>query len=598
MHDTPPRNMNSILRKPGILAGLLFLFVTCSLVILLSWIGDGRYPPTGDEPHYLVMANGIAKHYTLEQTIPYMEEFETREIYKPGLAEAGAHPTPENTHAVKGPNGLYSVHGVGLPVLLAAPFALGGVLGARLFMVLVSIGLVAAAWDVSRFFFTSEKPRLLSLVSLIVALPFLIASNQIYPDIPAGLICLVALSHLLRQSCSGSSNHVDLIIGAATAFLPWLHLKFLAPALIIVCALVYGKCRERIRPTRAIALGLPLLLSVSLLAIYNMHAFGNVLGPYGGGALEVSKTSLMVLVGLHVDQNQGILLQNPVNLLGICFAAAFLMKWRHVAAVVLSTYLSLIIPNAMHPNWYGGGSFSGRFAWSAAVVFLIPSLFGMSQLHKLSKRAFLAIAVAGIVLQARFYAEYTFSALSNLYSRGPRTLIGSYPIFYGSLGRWLPAFYDVDWAFQYAPNLLFPALVVGLVALGYIERKRLVKPGATGIPRSIRVCVACASLFLFAGGFAPWPSESSTLVWSASSLPSRIGYANGERRIALANAHEAGFLTYGPYVHLTPGSYMLSIRYRSDGSPSDLVGTWDVYVPLSHTTLATGELWGTWYCFR
>jgi hypothetical protein len=59
------------------------------------------------------------------------------------------------------------------------------------------------------------------------------------------------------------------------------------------------------------------------LAANNLYAFGNAAGPFNA-EIEISKTSIMVLFGLLVDQNQGFLLQNPVMLLGLLLRDRYL----------------------------------------------------------------------------------------------------------------------------------------------------------------------------------------------------------------------------------------------------------------------------------
>jgi hypothetical protein len=51
-------------------------------------------------------------------------------------------------------------------------------------------------------------------------------------------------------------------------------------------------------------------------------------------------------------------------------------------------FLSLIVPNALHPNWYGGWSFSGRFQWAAAIAFIIPTICGLLFIAKRKEKIF------------------------------------------------------------------------------------------------------------------------------------------------------------------------------------------------------------------
>ena len=75
------------------------------------------------------MAGGIARHGTLEQSVPYREEFATRKISRVELPD---------THTIRGPHGFFSIHNIGLPLLISLPFLPGGAFGAKIFMILVS----------------------------------------------------------------------------------------------------------------------------------------------------------------------------------------------------------------------------------------------------------------------------------------------------------------------------------------------------------------------------------------------------------------------------------------------------------------------------
>ena len=73
------------MKKNNYLNILLSLYLLFSISTYSIWQAKNHNNITGDEPHYLVMANGISKYQSFEQTKPYQEEFITREIYPPGL---------------------------------------------------------------------------------------------------------------------------------------------------------------------------------------------------------------------------------------------------------------------------------------------------------------------------------------------------------------------------------------------------------------------------------------------------------------------------------------------------------------------------------
>jgi hypothetical protein len=448
------------------MAWLLAIYGSLSLSTYLSWHFQGKNTITGDEPHYLVMASGIVKHGTLEQTLPYTEEFQSREIYGNGLAPLEATPSPGNTHAVQGPRGLFNVHNAGLPLLLALPFLLGGVVGAKLAMILFGGTALAVVWKISGVYSADPGVRLLATLATCVGLPLVPASNQIYPDILAGVIALSGLYWFMTSATERSLVLEGLWAGAIAA-LPWLQIKLAATSLLLIVALA-------IRITAGSkGIKRPLLMSSIAvvfwvgLGCYHQYAFGNLAGPYQSGALQVNKTALMVLAGLHVDQNQGFLLQNPIMFVGLFFVGALFARDRQVSFLWALVFLSLMVPNAMHSAWYGGWSLSGRFGWSAAIVFSLPTVFGLITLVTTRRRTFWAVGASSIALQGYYFFRYLDGSL-DLYNRRPFTPFDDYSIYFRPISYWLPAMYNSDWAYGHPPNHSWVFLVLLVLVLGFV----------------------------------------------------------------------------------------------------------------------------------
>lgn len=79
--------------------------------------------------------------------------------------------------------------------------------------------------------------------------------------------------------------------------------------------------------------------------------------------------------------------------------------------------------------------------------------------------------------------------------------------------------------------------------------------------------------------------------WDAASLPHASGASAGSSVTAEA-PDLPGIVTFGPYIHLEPGSYLASLSYASTSAPSDVAGTFDV-VDMGGTSVTSIELPGT-----
>lgn len=564
------------------LKNIIFIYLLASITCLFYWEGLGRNSVTGDEPHYLVMASGIVNHGAFEQTLPYRDEFDNREIFKAGLASLGAEVTPENTHATMGPHGLYNVHNVGLPLLLAVPFGLGGVLGGKIFMVLIGMAAVVVLWKISGNFSENEKVRFWSVLAIAISLPLIPAAGQIYPDIVAGSLVLLGLYWLLTINEKRRWS-TDLILAALIAYLPWLQIKFGPVSVVLIssiCLKLYFSTGKWGRSLLVLGVA---IFSCVLLLFYNYYAFGKISGPYQNSAVEFSKTSLMVLLGLFLDQNQGFLLQSPIMIVGVFFIGRLWGVDKIFCFILVVVLLLLIVPNALHPNWYGGGSFSGRFAWAAALVFWVPTVFGLTRVAVINKRFFYFVVLASLILQSIFYFKYVFGG-ADLYNKLAFTPFFGYSIFYYPFDRWLPAFYNSEWAYSYGVNFVWVLLLFVIFSIGLPRNKVSARGGVVMLVASLPVIV-------FAGFVSS--SGPQSVEFLAKDLPSLTGHVHGNSREALTGEDAAGYVSYGPYVPLRSGRYNLALTYSSPSSDGMGIGVWDVANAKSQRQLKSIELVGT-----
>lgn len=458
------------LKKVSSLWSLLAIYLLLSITTLLAWNHFHRNSVIGDELHYLVMANGIGKYHTFEQTLPYQEEFKTHQIYEAGLATEDEKPSSKNTHALQGPHVLYNIHNMGLPLLLALPFFCAGVMGAKTAMILLNSLLVVTAWKISALFTAQKNIRFLSVLATCIAFPLIPGSNQIFPDLLTGVISLGAFYWMMTINYKRS--FLKEIIGVcAIAFLPWLQIKFAVTSIIFIFAIVSKNWIEFKKPIKPLVFIVIFIISFSLLAVYNQYAFGKVSGPYSEGALALNKTSFMVFIGLLMDQNQGFLMQNPIAFVGLFFIGKFYFRYKSETILLGLIFLSLLIPNALHPNWYGGWSFSGRFEWSAATVFMFFTLFGLAQLSASRQNLYRTIIGVSLTWQTYLFYRYAFQG-PGLYNKSPSTDFNHYSTFYGKMHHWLPALYNSNWAYNYTPNYMWSILIILIIILGFLSKKK------------------------------------------------------------------------------------------------------------------------------
>ena len=87
---------------------LLIVYYAVSAFTLLVWDTRGVYSPTGDEPHYLVIADALVTDGSAEVTASYRREIDDPRWYAAGLAEPGAALVPPAAHVAPTVGGFHS----------------------------------------------------------------------------------------------------------------------------------------------------------------------------------------------------------------------------------------------------------------------------------------------------------------------------------------------------------------------------------------------------------------------------------------------------------------------------------------------------------
>ena len=141
---------------------------------------------TGDEPHYVVIIKSLARGHL------YVED-----AYRNSQPEWTT--WPYSWHAVKGHDGhYYSTHGIGLPLLAAPFYIIGGSLGLILFIPLVASLVNLFQYFVCRRITGDEYVSFITALVMGFATLICAYSNQFYPELLMALFLLVSLNLVLK----------------------------------------------------------------------------------------------------------------------------------------------------------------------------------------------------------------------------------------------------------------------------------------------------------------------------------------------------------------------------------------------------------------
>jgi hypothetical protein len=308
---------------------------------------------TGDEPFYLVTTQSLLQDGDLDLRQQYASA-SYRSFFD--------HPEPLWRQADPLPDGrLLSPHQPGLAVLLIPGFALGGLLGAQLQLLLISAAAFALAYHVAARELGHRWLTWGATGMVALSPPAFVYATELYPEMPAAL-CLVATVFALR-AWAGVRRGLA-IVGLSTA-LAWLGLKYV-PLVLVIAA--FGLWRASMQErTWIVGLG---TLSAAAYIGWHLATFG-ALTPYqtnlayAGAPVEAVigahlgfEDRVYRLWGLFIDRRFGIGRWAPILLLVL---PALPIVWRRmrdgrlvVSAVVAQILVATFLSVTMMGWWFPG----------------------------------------------------------------------------------------------------------------------------------------------------------------------------------------------------------------------------------------------------
>ena len=518
----------------GRLPGAGFLVCLLAAVAALAgfgWTASGRMPLNGDEPHYLIIAASVLRDFDFDVRNNYDQDAATHEIYGPVR--------PHAFMRTGGPQ-----HMPGLGVLLAVPFGLGGVIGARAGLALLLVSVLAIA--VYRWNRTFLRPAdaVLATLGVMVCTPAIFGASQIYPDLAGGVAVFALVGWLLGSDRRTRSAWC--IYWFVAGLLCWLHVKYYAPSAVLAAVGVWRLWRDSPRYTVATCATFAALFLAgpALFGAFSVPAFGNMLGGRGGGELNTDLSRAFELfLGLHLDQVHGMFIQQPLFLPGLVALGWMLRRRDPLTLFWLVLYASLTVPNALQQFPYGGHvGPAGRFGWTAMWLWLVPLGVAAGSLGgAVSPVVRLTVLVGMLAFSWVPEPQRLFNALFSpdvwQPSLFPATVMLSLPKFgpHADIG--------------YAPNAIWTFAALSLLAAGFLRSPKL---------RYIPVATVGVLVPLLLPVEDALGRSSQTVLrrYEAEQLCSSVVTAFGCRPNTVGRS-----LLSGPWIRLTPGAYEVVVAW-------------------------------------
>jgi hypothetical protein len=286
-------------------------------------------------------------------------------------------------------------------------------------------------------------------------------------------------------------------------------------------------------------------------------------------ALAFGRDAFVVGLGLHVDRAQGVLVQQPLFLMAFCGLVVLAKRDLWIAALVALIYAGLVVPNALHPNIYGGASYIGRFQWAGAAVLMMPTIAALGEIHRMCRPAFAAIAAAGGALQVWFLLLVLHFRLP-LLNPGPVPL-AAYPSWWGQLGRAVPALATPSWALHRQSTVVGIAAAIAVIAVitvGVALHARAV----------VTVPMAAATLLLASGAWATAGERGAwnSAVAGAASVAATTGSLIDSDRTAAPPKDPPGWLGISTATLFDEGTYEATFLLKSTAPAGTQLGMADV----------------------
>jgi hypothetical protein len=347
---------------------LIGLLTALAGVLAASRLAGTVLFPAGDEPHYLVMAQSIWRDGDLK-----IENNHARGDYREYYFRAPLKPD----YLTRGvDNEIYSIHPVGMPVLMAPVYALGGYWAVVSALVLFAAASAASMWRFTANAVNAPGAATFAWSAIALTSPFLFSTFTVYPEIIAGFAAVVAFTLAVSANAAQPGFARWFIIGFCVASLPWLSTKYAPMSAALVTIALLRILRHRAFP-QALAVVLPYGISLVAWLTFFYVFWGTPLpmAPYGTMVQTRPANLLFGAPGLLFDQEYGLLAYAPVYILAL---TGLLTMWsaggemRRRAVEIAITFGALLGTVGAFRIWWGGTATPGRPLASGLLLLMVP----------------------------------------------------------------------------------------------------------------------------------------------------------------------------------------------------------------------------------
>jgi hypothetical protein len=336
---------------------VLFLPLVFAFLVAAAGRTHVAVGPRGDEPHYLMVAESLLRDGDLSLERDYAEGRYTL-----------FHDAPLQPHyRVRGRHGvIYSLHAVGLSVLILPAWALGGYAAVTVFMALLAalVALEVREWVRE----LTGREGLAAAAGWVAALtpPLVHYSGLVFTEVPAALALSFGLRRARAPALGGGGTFA---VGVAAAVLPWLNVRYAPLAALVLAHALWRHGRRRV----SVAALVPVVCSAVGLLVWHqvLYGFWDPRRVYGRRP-ELALSNLAEgLPGLLLDQEFGLLVYAPVLALALPGLALLWRRDRRLAITAGAAVVAVLLTAGAWPMWRGGFNPPARFLVPIAPLLVV-----------------------------------------------------------------------------------------------------------------------------------------------------------------------------------------------------------------------------------
>jgi hypothetical protein len=386
-------------RRVGIIVPVAFFLVVWTLTT------HGKFSNSGDEPHYLMVAESLVSDGDLDVANNYRNG--DGRWFGNETLEAGPHARTTLDGRI------WSTHDVGLPIAVLPVYAaatrasillpdswLETIRQPRgLFAYsLVSLSLVvltATGLGLLISAFSRHAPAArVALVVLVagVSPPVLSHAFLVFPETIAFFVVCTVVWLAMLPANELTSRRVAFVV-TSVGLMPWLHRKysFLVFGLVFLLGSRHTGWLRRQRPSLLGLLAVLAVLPQALLHAWTVHEWGTVGGPQMVNTLPFAPANALAGgLGLLFDRERGLVAYAPVYLLApVCWV----LSWKEYRTWLVPI-TTLFVPMTAFSVWSAGFSPAARYLVPLVPLALAPVA------RALSYRAIRIVALGVVIFQA------------------------------------------------------------------------------------------------------------------------------------------------------------------------------------------------------